>query len=75
MALEKRHKTKLQQQLEEASEMPNVEDYILQKRDMYQLQSTLKNWQKKIDILEMAAKKSKFLAATMKLKNERAQTS
>lgn len=75
VTVEARTKTKLRQQIEEAAEMPNVEDYILQKKDMYQLQSTLKNWQKKIDILEMAAKKSKSNATTLKLKNERAQTS
>jgi hypothetical protein len=60
--VEKRSTNKLRQQIDEASEMPNVEDYIMQKRCMYELQSTLKNWQKKNEILEMAAKKSRTLA-------------
>jgi hypothetical protein len=60
--VEKRTTNKLRQQIDEASEMPNVEDYIMQKRCMYDLQSTLKNWQKKNEILEMAAKKSRTLA-------------
>lgn len=60
--VEKRTSNKLRQQIDEASEMPNVEDYIMQKRRMYELQSTLKNWQKKNEILEMAAKKSRAIA-------------
>ena len=62
VSIEKRTTNKLRQQIDEASEMPNVEDYIMQKRCMYDLQSTLKNWQKKIEILEMAAKKTRSLA-------------
>lgn len=62
VSVEKRTTNKLRQQIDEASEMPNVEDYIMQKRCMYDLQSTLKNWQKKIEILEMAAKKTRSLA-------------
>lgn len=71
--VEKRTSNKLRQQIDEASEMPNVEDYIMQKRRMYELQSTLKNWQKKNEILEMAAKKSRAIA---KISNsQRASTS
>lgn len=63
-SVDKRLRNKLKVQIDEASEMPNVEDYIMQKRSMYELQSTLKNWKKKTDIMEMAARKSRALAAT-----------
>ena len=46
-------------QIEEAAEMPHVEDYILQKKEMYELESTLANWIKKVEIMEMAAKKAR----------------
>mmetsp|Transcript_5370 Transcript_5370/g.5535 ORF Transcript_5370/g.5535 Transcript_5370/m.5535 type:complete len:346 (+) Transcript_5370:106-1143(+) len=59
--VEKRMRNKLRQQMEESKDLPNIEDYIYQKRVMYDLQGTLKNWQKKVDILEMAAKKSRTL--------------
>jgi chromosome segregation ATPase len=65
---DKRQKNKLRQQIDEASEMPNVEDYIMQKRSMYEMQNTLKNWQKKLEILEMAAKKSRTMAKAATLK-------
>ena len=58
--LESRLSDHLRMQIEEASEMPNVEDYILQKKDMYECETTLKNWQKKVDIMEMAAKKARL---------------
>ena len=43
--------------------MPNIQDYIIQKKEMYELETILKNWQKKVDIMEMAARKA---AATRK---------
>lgn len=72
---DKRSRQKLRVQIDEASEMPNVEDYISQKKKMYELQSTLANWQKKIDILEMAAKKSRSLASRSVFRGGRAQSS
>lgn len=59
---EKRQRNKLRQQMEESKDLPNIEDYIHQKRVMYDLEATLKNWQKKVDILEMAAKKARTLS-------------
>jgi hypothetical protein len=56
---EHRTKTKLRMQIEESQEMPEIADYILQKKEMYSLESMLKNWQKKVDIMEMAAKRSR----------------
>lgn len=59
---EKRTRNQLRQAVEEASEMPNLEDYILQKKEMYELEAVLKNWEKKMEILVMAAKKSHSMA-------------
>lgn len=73
--LEKRLRNKLRQQMEEASELPDIEDYILQKKNMYDMQSTLKNWQKKVEILEMAAKKSRSLVNSAKFAIPRGHTS
>jgi predicted RNase H-like nuclease (RuvC/YqgF family) len=52
-------KSRLRQALEEISEMPDVEDYIEQKRQMYDLDTKLKTWIKKVEIIEMAAKKAR----------------
>ena len=59
--LEKRQRNRLRQQIEEAAEMPLVEDYINQKREMYALESSVKNWHKKLEILEMEAKRSRAM--------------
>lgn len=64
--LEKHTRNKLRMQINDASEMPNVEDYMNQKRTMYDLQASLKNWKKKNEILEMAAKKSRTLVSQLK---------
>ena len=57
--VENRLKNKFRLQIEEASEMPEIGDYILQKKEMYSLETALKNWQKKVEIMEMAAKRSR----------------
>lgn len=59
--VETRMGNKLKQQINDASEMPNVEDYIMQKKAMYEMQSQIKNWEKKVQIAEMAAKQSRSL--------------
>ncbi|RYH30113.1 DUF4201 domain-containing protein [archaeon] len=66
---EKKLKNKLRSQLEEAAEMPNIEDYIAQKRELQNLELVKKNWQKKVEIMEMAAKRTKSL--TQKLQSVR----
>jgi chromosome segregation ATPase len=55
---EKRSRNRLRQQIEEAQAMPNIEDYIMQKKEMYELETQLANWQKKVEIMEMAARKA-----------------
>jgi len=67
LRLERRSRNRLRQQIEEAAAMPNIEDYILQKKDMYELESTIRNWKKKVEIVEMAARNAKTLAMRAKL--------
>ena len=64
--VEKRTRNRLRQQIEEAAAMPNIEDYIQQKKEMYELTSTINNWKKKVEIVEMAAKNAKTLATKAK---------
>ena len=61
LELEKKQRNRLRQQVEESSDMPNISDYIEQKRTMYNLESQLRNWKKKLEIMEMAAKQSRNL--------------
>lgn len=63
---ERRQGNRLRQEIEEAAEMPDVADYIMQKKEMYELQSQLQNWRKKLEIVEMAAKKSQSQALKLK---------
>lgn len=64
--MEVRMKSKFRLEIEEAAEMPEVGDYILQKKEMYALESALQNWQKKVEIMEMAAKRAKSLSGRLK---------
>lgn len=49
------------------TEMPNVKDYIAQKRQLQNLESIKKNWEKKVEIMEMAARRTRSLTQKMKL--------
>lgn len=64
---ERKQRNQLRQQVEESSDLPNIGDYIEQKRAMYAMESSLKNWRKKLEILEMAARQSHKIAAKAKL--------
>ena len=63
---ESRQKDTIRQEIEEESEMPSIGNYILQKREMYEFETSLKNWEKKVEIMEMAAKRSKVLVSKAK---------
>ncbi|GMH72400.1 hypothetical protein TL16_g05906 [Triparma laevis f. inornata] len=39
--------------------MPQIMDYVQQKKEMYELEEEVKNWERKVEIAEMAAKKAK----------------
>lgn len=41
--------------------MPQVLDYVAQKAEMFDLETVLKTWTKKVDIMEMAAKRVRAL--------------
>jgi len=64
--MEIRMKSKFRLEIEETAEMPEVGDYILQKKEMYALESALQNWQKKVEIMEMAAKRAKSQSGKLK---------
>lgn len=66
IAAERRSKNKLRSNMEEATEMPNVEDYIAQKRRLQSLESVKRNWEKKVEIMEMAARRSRSQVQRMK---------
>ena len=62
-------KSRLKKALEDVAEMPDIEDYIEQKKEMYDLTSTLKTWAKKVEIIEMAAKKAQVQAHNQSSRN------
>lgn len=41
---------------EGSEDMPSVLDYVKQKADMYELQKAVRNWERKLEIAQMAAK-------------------
>jgi regulator of replication initiation timing len=59
---EKRVAKRLGQQSAETDGVPQVLEYISQKAEMYELQDTLANWQRKVEIMEMAARRARGLA-------------
>jgi hypothetical protein len=62
---EGKSRSRLKLQIEEAAEMPDIEEYIMQTREVQNLESVKKNWEKKVDIMEMAAKRSRSMAIAM----------
>jgi len=62
-----RSNKQLSTQNEAAQDMPEVLDYVKQKAEMYELQQAVRNWERKVEIAEMAAKR-------MKIEQKRAMT-
>ena len=58
---EKRTKKRLGQQQAESNEMPQILDYVGQKAEFLDLQQALKNWERKLEIMEMAAKRARAM--------------
>lgn len=54
MKKRKKFISKLKNEAEESSETPQVIDYVRQKADMYELQTELKNYQRKVEIAEIS---------------------
>lgn len=50
---------KMKQQKEETADMPRVLDYVEQKRKMYELQVSLKNWERKVEIAAIAKQQTR----------------
>ena len=44
--------------------MPQILDYVGQKAEMYELHDNLRNWERKVEIMEMAAKRARKLERT-----------
>ena len=64
IAAERRVHKRLGQQQAENQDMPQVLDYVGQKAEMYELQHHMRNWERKVEIMEMAAKRARKLAQT-----------
>ncbi len=64
MHRERRIYRKLMTDADEGSEMPHVLDYVAQKACSYALEKKLQNWQRKVEIAEMDAKRRKALRAS-----------
>ena len=59
----KNRKYKIQQS---NPDMPQVMDYVTQKSIMYELESAVRNWERKCEIVEMAAKRARRVLANNK---------
>lgn len=65
--VEKKNRNKLRQILEEKLLMPNVEEYIMLKKNLQNLTLMKKNWEKKVDIMEMNVKRLKTLSKSSRI--------
>eukprot|EP00904_Undaria_pinnatifida_P003678 jgi/Undpi1/13310/HiC_scaffold_8.g02971.m1 len=59
IAAERRVKKKLSQHRADTQEMPNVDDYIAQKAAVYRLQQDMTNWERKVEIASMGARRAR----------------
>ena len=59
LASESRLRKKLAQSNSDSTGMPQILDYVRQKAEMYELEESVKNWERKVEIAEMASKKAK----------------
>ena len=64
IAAERRVHKRLGQQQAENQDMPQVLDYVGQKAEMYELEHHMRNWERKVEIMEMAAKRARKLERT-----------
>jgi hypothetical protein len=54
---------KLKNEAEESTETPQVLDYVKQKAEMYELETELKNYQRKVEIAEISSRSPRAAAA------------
>eukprot|EP00617_Octactis_speculum_P020111 CAMPEP_0185769612 /NCGR_PEP_ID=MMETSP1174-20130828/55004_1 /TAXON_ID=35687 /ORGANISM="Dictyocha speculum, Strain CCMP1381" /LENGTH=372 /DNA_ID=CAMNT_0028454745 /DNA_START=76 /DNA_END=1194 /DNA_ORIENTATION=+ len=57
----RRRKKQLVQQQAETNGMPQVDDYVSLKAELYELKDALRNWERKVEIVGMEAKRSRTL--------------
>lgn len=50
-------------------EMPQVMDYVNQKSDQYEMAASVRNWQRKVEIAELAAKQSRLFLKSMQFED------
>jgi hypothetical protein len=55
----RKERKKLQAQTRQAPEMPQVVDYVSQKEEQYQLEAQKRNWERKVELAETAAKRAR----------------
>ncbi len=67
LASEARLKKKLGNSSSDSGGMPQILDYVKQKAEMYEAEAALANWQRKVEIAEMGAKKAKAAARKSKV--------
>ena len=53
---ERRRLKKFASAREETEGLPEVLDYVLQKKEVYELETTIKNWERKLEIADMEAR-------------------
>uniref|UniRef100_A0A7S3XQG1 Cilia- and flagella-associated protein 263 n=1 Tax=Heterosigma akashiwo TaxID=2829 RepID=A0A7S3XQG1_HETAK len=66
IAAERKARRRAAQQQADLAELPRVEDYVAQKKLLYELQDTFRNWSRKVEIAEMEAKRAKVTARRAK---------
>jgi len=57
----RRERKRLQAQSRQTPEMPQVVDYVSQKEEQYQLEAQKRNWERKVELIETAAKRTRAL--------------
>lgn len=55
----RKDRKKLQAQSRQTPEMPQVVDYVSQKEEQYQLEAQKRNWERKVELIETAAKRAR----------------
>mmetsp|Transcript_20950 Transcript_20950/g.64475 ORF Transcript_20950/g.64475 Transcript_20950/m.64475 type:complete len:273 (-) Transcript_20950:50-868(-) len=64
VSVELRGQKRQGRQQAESTNLPSTLDYVEQKACMYDVQSNLSNWERKVEIIEMSAKRARILVRT-----------
>jgi len=63
--------TMKQTQQEEATDMPQISDYVQQKAYLYELEAEWKNWKRKVDIRKISARKQRLTMSRQRIRSQR----